>query len=170
MSDRLIDSLQWSREAIAAGEWWRLLTGHLVHLDLVHACLNVAALLLLWRLFGRVFALRHLLVILLVAVATINAGLWSLSDIDWYVGLSGLLHAWAAAAVVRLIIDRDRHYGIAWFVAAFGLAKIMQENIFGPLPFSTNAAAVVTDAHLFGVLAGMAMGLMLPAARFSARV
>ncbi|MBM4209129.1 MAG: rhombosortase [Gammaproteobacteria bacterium] len=165
MSDRLIDSLQWSREAIAAGEWWRLLTGHCVHLDLAHACLNIAALLLLWRLFGRVFALRHLLAIVLLGIAAIDAGLWWLSEIDWYVGLSGLLHAWAAATVVRLLIDHDRQYAIAWIVAIFGLGKIVQENLWGALPLSTNTAAVVTDAHLFGVLAGMVMGLILPAVR-----
>ncbi len=165
MSDWFTQSLEWSREAITAGEWWRLLTGHFVHLDLWHAGLNGAASLLLWRLFGRVFAPRHLLAVVLVGMAMIDAGLWWLSDVDWYVGLSGLLHAWGAAAVVRLIIDRDRHYGIAWLMAILGLAKIARENLWSALPFATDTATVVTDAHLFGVLAGMTMGLLLPAAR-----
>lgn len=155
-------NLQWSRSALAAGEWWRLASGHFVHLDIPHASLNVAAMLLLWGLFGRVFPLPKLALIFLIGGTVIDTGLWFFDDVDWYVGLSGLLHAWAAAAVVRLIIDRQDP--VAWVIAIFGLGKIIWENTHGALPLTSDPISVVTEVHLFGVLAGMLCGLIFRAA------
>jgi rhomboid family GlyGly-CTERM serine protease len=156
--------LRWDRDALAAGEVWRLVSGHLVHLDLYHAALNIFSAILLAALFGKVFRFWQVLLIVTVAMAIIDTGLWWLSDVDWYVGLSGVLHAFAAAAVVRSIIDR--HDPLAWALAVFGLAKIGWENIVGALPLTPSATLVVTDVHLYGVLAGMLTGLLLR--RFSA--
>jgi membrane associated rhomboid family serine protease len=39
--------LMWDRAAIDAGQWWRLLTAHLVHLDVRHLLLNIFGLLLI---------------------------------------------------------------------------------------------------------------------------
>lgn len=151
--------LRWDRDRLAAGEGWRLITGHLVHLNLYHAILNVLAAGLLAGLFGKLFRPWQTLLIIVVAIALIDAGLWWLSDIDWYVGLSGVLHAFAAAAVVRRLIDHPD--AIAWGIAIFGLGKIAWENTVGALPFTPSATIVVTDVHLYGVLAGMLTGLLL---------
>src|SRR5665213_359510 len=45
--------LRYDRSAIAAGGWWRLLTAHIVHLDLHHLLLNEFGLVLVWSLFAR---------------------------------------------------------------------------------------------------------------------
>ena len=50
---RLRMLLQYDRAALATGEWWRLVTGHLVHLGWDHLALNVAGLIGLWWLYGR---------------------------------------------------------------------------------------------------------------------
>lgn len=152
------EALQWHRASIAEGEWWRLLTAHLVHLDLMHASVNAAVLVLLAVLFGHVYSLSRHAVNALVGMLVIDAGLYMLGDLDWYVGLSGVLHAMAAAAVVRLIITRGDP--LAWGVAVFGFAKIVYENLAGAMPFTAQGTLVVTDAHLLGVLAGMAVGLI----------
>ena len=151
--------LQWSRQDIVRGEWWRLATGHLVHLDAVHAALNVAALGLLWALVGRLVRARSVTAIMIAGVVAIDGMLWWLSGIDQYVGLSGVLHAFAAAAVVRQIVDR--HDPLAWTIGVFGIAKIAWENRVGAMPFLGATAVVVTDAHLAGVIAGMLAGLWL---------
>lgn len=153
------EALRWSRSDIAAGQWWRWFTGHLVHLDLPHAALNVAAALVLAGIFGRVYSWRRTLVVLLIGIAAIDAGLWWLVDIEWYVGLSGVLHAYAAAVVVRRIIDTGDF--LAWGVAIFGLGKLAWENTSGALPLAAPGTIVVTDAHLFGVIGGMVAGLLL---------
>src|SRR5688572_31528312 len=46
-------ALRYERIALAAGEWWRLLSAHVVHLDLEHAVLNALGLVLMWALFAR---------------------------------------------------------------------------------------------------------------------
>jgi rhomboid family GlyGly-CTERM serine protease len=158
MGDATRESLQWTRAGLQQAEWWRLFTAHVVHLNIFHGLLNALVLILLAALFGRTFTLARHGLHALIGMALIDAGLFWLADVEWYVGLSGLLHVLAAAAVVRLIIDR--HDRVAWSVAMFGLGKIVYENTLGAMPFSGREAFVVTDVHLFGVLIGMVLGLI----------
>jgi membrane associated rhomboid family serine protease len=139
--EALEQALRWSRSGLAAGEHWRWLTGHFVHLDLAHAALNAAGLALVWVLFARVYSPRRWLAIVALGIAGIDLGLWWLSDIEWYVGLSG-----------------DR---MAWVVGLLGLAKLVSENLSGPMPFLQAGIPVVLDAHLFGALVGMVCGLVM---------
>ena len=44
---------------IAEGEYWRLLSGHFAHLGYPHLALNLAGLLLVWLLVGRLYAHRE---------------------------------------------------------------------------------------------------------------
>ena len=59
-------ALRYDRPAIAAGQWWRLLSAHLVHLDAHHALLNAFGAALMWALFARDYAARQWLGILLI--------------------------------------------------------------------------------------------------------
>src|SRR5690606_9769115 len=52
-------ALRYEREALAAGELWRLLTAHFVHLDLEHALLNTTGLILMWVLFAGDYTARQ---------------------------------------------------------------------------------------------------------------
>lgn len=152
-------ALRWDRPALAAGEAWRLVTGHLVHLDLEHAVLNVAGMLLVWALFARLFSLLQWLVIVAAGVAAIDLGLWFVNvELRWYVGASGVLHAAMAAGIVRRMIAGDR---IAWGLGVAGVAKLLYEHFSGALPLTSAGALVVTDAHLYGAVAGMTCGVLL---------
>ena len=53
------ERLRFDRGGIAAGEVWRLLTGHLVHLGASHTYLNIAGLALVWFLVGRAYTLKQ---------------------------------------------------------------------------------------------------------------
>src|ERR1700723_95427 len=44
--------LRYECSAIATRGWWRLLTAHIVHLDLHHLILNELGLVLMWSLFA----------------------------------------------------------------------------------------------------------------------
>ena len=57
--------LRYELSALADGEWWRLLSAHLVHLDLRHALLNVVGLVLVWALFARDYSPKAWLAIVL---------------------------------------------------------------------------------------------------------
>ena len=146
--------LRFDRTGIAAGEAWRLLTGHLVHLGETHALLNLVGLALVWFLVGRAFSARQWLWVIAGAVAAIDLGLWfGNPSLDWYVGLSGLLHGMLAAGIVAGLAGRS---GEAILLAVVVAGKLAWEQLAGPLPGSeaTSGGAVIVDAHLYGVIGG----------------
>src|ERR1700719_1757494 len=71
-SGRLL--LRYDRPGLTGGEFWRLLTAHLVHLDVRHALLNTLGLALMWALFARDYTPRQWLAIVLGAMAGVDAG------------------------------------------------------------------------------------------------
>jgi rhomboid family GlyGly-CTERM serine protease len=154
--------LRYERGALAGGQWWRLLTAHVVHLDLRHALLNTAGLALVWALFARNYSAKAWLAIVLGAMAAIDAGLWLRdSTVQWYVGSSGVLHgAMAAGALAHIrLAERD-----GWLLAALLGAKLIYEQTVGALPFS-GSDPVVVDAHLYGVLGGVAVAAFVSVKR-----
>ena len=151
-------ALQYQRDAIGAGEWWRLLGAHAVHLGPRHALLDALGLVLLWVLYARALAPWRWLVALGAALAAIDAGLWWLSpEIAWYVGISGLLHgAWAAGAAASWRTER-RHA-----LLSLGLlgAKLAAEQWHGG-GVAGSGLPVVVAAHLYGALGGLAGALAM---------
>ena len=150
--------LRYERSALASGQWWRLLSAHVVHLDLRHALLNVVGLALVWALFARNYSPKAWLAIVLTSVATIDAGLWLAdSTVLWYVGSSGALHGVMAAGVLAHLRTGERD---GWILAAALVLKLAYEHWVGALPLS-GRDPVIVDAHLYGVLGGAAMAAFL---------
>lgn len=163
---RAVAALRYERQALAAGEWWRLLSCHLVHFDLRHLALNLAGLGLLWWLYVADARLRDWLVVALGAALAVGAGLYLLEPgVGWYLGASGVLHGcWAAAAVFA---PRQRR-GEALGGAALLAAKLAAEHWHGPLSGTLDPALpVVVGAHLYGALGGLAAALALRRPRAS---
>jgi rhomboid family GlyGly-CTERM serine protease len=151
--------LRYDRTALAAGQWWRLLTAHFVHLDFDHAALNSLGLVLMWALFARDYRPLHWLAILVGSIAAIDAGLWLRdSTVAWYVGSSGALHGIMAAGTLAHLRRRDLD---GWLLAAFIVVKLAYEQSAGALPFTDGHAGVVVDAHLFGTLGGAGIAAFL---------
>ena len=153
--------LRFERSGIAAGELWRLLTGHLVHLGVSHTVLNLAGLVLVWFLVGRAFDWKQWLWVMAGSVVAIDLGLWfGAPSLEWYVGLSGLLHGMLGAGIVAGIAARS---GEALILAVVVAGKLAWEQFAGPLPGSetTSGGAVIVDAHLYGVIGGTLVAAML---------
>ncbi|MEY4761400.1 MAG: hypothetical protein RLZZ200_1256 [Pseudomonadota bacterium] len=154
-------ALRYDRAKVEAGELWRLATGHLVHLDAQHALLNAAGLLLLGALFAGIAKLRYWLSSACLSVAAIDGGFWwHETGLAWYVGASGVLHGLMAAGTMALW---RRGESIAWPVAAVFTAKLVWENVVGPLPLETGGSVIVA-AHAWGALGGL-VAACLPVAR-----
>jgi rhomboid family GlyGly-CTERM serine protease len=153
--------LAWDRPALEGGEYWRLLSGHFVHLGWSHLALNLAGLGLVTWITGSAYSPLRWLVIAILTIATIDAGFWFLyADLDWYVGLSGLLHGLLIAGLVAGVRRRDRE---AMVLGVLVIAKLGWEQIVGPLPGSesTSGGAVIIDAHLYGAIGGLLGALVL---------
>lgn len=153
-------ALRYERAGLMAGQWWRLLTGHLVHVDLEHAALNVLGLVLMWAVFARDYSPGRWLLIVLASIALIDAGLWYRDrELQWYVGASGLLHGVMAAGTLAHLRRRDFE---GWILLVFIVGKLAYEQWGAPLPFAGGGGVhVAVDAHLYGALGGLAAGLAL---------
>ena len=159
----LESALRYDRPGIEAGEVWRLLTGHLVHLGPTHLVLNAIGTMLVAALVG-----THLRPAAWVGTWTLSAlaiglGLWwGRPDLAWYVGLSGVLHGLLAAGTLAALADR-RERPFAALVLIAIVAKLGWEQWHGALPGTAAVAggAVVVDAHLFGALGGALAGAIV---------
>jgi len=154
------------RRALLASEPWRLLTGHLVHINWPHALINALALLIVARLFSPDLGVGRQLAVLLASALVISLGLAAFfPGIAWYRGLSGALHAlFFAGAAVWLLRTRPRDLRSLWLPAALffgGWIKVALEQPAGEaLPHADwLGAAVVPQAHLLGAVSGTALGL-----------
>mgnify|MGYP001823772430 FL=1 len=149
------EALAYNREFVASGQLWRLATGHFVHLGWTHLLLNLGGLGLVFWLVGQAYNWRQWLYVTGLSVAIIDAGFWFLyPELGWYVGLSGLLHGLLAAGLLRGLVAGDRE---SLVLAAFVVAKLIWEQIGGPLPGSeaTSGGTVIVDAHLYGAVGGL---------------
>jgi rhomboid family GlyGly-CTERM serine protease len=150
---------RYERSAIAAGEWWRLITAHLVHLDLEHTLLNLLGLVMMWALFARDYRPGQWLLITAAIVLVIDAALWFWdTSIHWYVGASGALHGFMAAGTLAHLRRGDLD---GWILAIFIVLKLGYEQWNGALPFSDANEPVVVNAHLYGALGGVLAALRL---------
>jgi rhomboid family GlyGly-CTERM serine protease len=151
------------RRPLLAAEPWRLLSGHLVHLSLIHALLNGIALLLLGRLFEAHLRTGELWLILGTAPILISLVLWiAMPELVWYRGLSGVLHAlYFAGCVVWLSEANRRGRWLPLAALAAGTLKVLLEQPWdASFPFQEwLGAPVVPQAHLIGALIGVIAGL-----------
>jgi rhomboid family GlyGly-CTERM serine protease len=154
------EALRYERAAVADGEWWRLVSGHLVHLGWRHVALNLLGLALMWALFFADYSLRQWAIVLGASTLAIDAGFWFLNPgLVWYVGLSGALHGVMAAGTLAHVRRRERD---AWVLVPFLIGKLAYEHWNGSMPYSADAGgAVVVAAHLYGALGALAAALFL---------
>ena len=157
--DSTAADLRFDRAAVRSGEFWRLASGHFIHLGGSHFALNAAGLALVWFLVGQVFDVRQWLLVVAMSLFAMDLGLWFLNPgLDWYVGMSGLLHGILVAGLVEQLRRPDRETLV---LAALVLGKLIFEQWSGPLPGSESTAGgpVVVDAHLYGALGGVLAAL-----------
>lgn len=157
--------LRYDREAILHGQWWRLISGNMVHLGWPHLALNLAGLVLVWLLFRQTLATRHWIVITVASAVAVGAGLLAFDPaLQWYVGLSGVLHGLFAAGVIAGLYGGNRG---DWLLLALVTAKIVWEQRVGAMPGTADIAggAVIVDAHLYGAIGGAVAALLIIVAR-----
>ncbi|MBT8091782.1 MAG: rhombosortase [Gammaproteobacteria bacterium] len=155
------EALRFERAAMADGDYWRLLTGHFVHLGWSHFALNALGLGMVWYLVGEAYGAVDWLLIVLASIVVIDSGLWLINpQLQWYVGLSGVLHGILAGG---LIGSWRRPGAETIFLAGLLLAKLAWEQIGGPLPGSeqSSGGSVIVDAHLYGAIGGALMALLI---------
>lgn len=146
--------LRYDREAVAAGEIWRLLTGNFVHLGWRHLALNLLGLGIGTWMFAADRPAAQWLLATLVSALAVNLGLfWFAPGVRWCVGLSGVLHGLMIVGFGHWAREGER---FAWLLLALVAAKMSWEQLGGDMPWASELAGgnVVVDAHLWGAAGG----------------
>ena len=137
------------RVAIAQGEWWRLVSGHLVHSDFEHAFWDILAFALIGALVeqsgsGRTRAAAA------ISLLMVDAWLWwGAGYLRWYCGLSGIINT-----LLVLLIDQlwreEKSVWVALGAAGYGI-KLLVEAVTGNALLTATAWPSVVSVHLVGV-------------------
>ena len=147
-------ALRYQRQAIFDSQLWRIATGNLVHLGWEHLAMNVAGLMLIWALLKDVYSELTWIAIVALSGLGVSLGLLMLNpEVQWYVGLSGLLHGVFIAGVIGNLRRGEWRESL---LLAGVVAKLAFEQFAGPVPGSAEFAKgpVVVDSHLYGAIAG----------------
>jgi rhomboid family GlyGly-CTERM serine protease len=151
--------LRYDRAAIAAGEWWRLLSGNFVHLGYWHLVLNVLSLVLLVVLCPERLSAGEWLRRLGVIGMGMSLCLYFLSPwVQTYVGLSGLIYGLFVLGLGRQALTRDR---IAIACLVFLVARITWEMVVGAPKSETDliGGGVLAESHVYGICSALAYAL-----------
>lgn len=146
-------ALVYDRAAVTQGEWWRLVTGHLVHSDGEHALWDITALALIGGIMER-RGRRRLALAALAGMASVGACLWWwLQELERYCGLSGMLNTLFIIALKDLW-EEHRHPIIP--LVALGLAiKLATESMGGHSLFVHTLWPSVPEVHVAGCVGGL---------------
>jgi rhomboid family GlyGly-CTERM serine protease len=107
---------------------------------------------------------RDWLVVMLSSALLIDAGLyWLHPSIQWYAGLSGLLHGYWIAGCLCSLAGRDWR-ALPLLLLLFG--KLIYEAFIGSVPMTGNfvGGPVVTQAHIWGAMGGVIGWLLVMSA------
>ncbi len=145
--------------AAVAGEPWRLVTGHWVHLTWSHWGLNLVTLAVFAGLLEPLGRARAFVALLGGATVGVDLGiLVRHPEADWYVGLSGALYGMIAGAA---ILERRPQRAAAVMI---GLAvKLLSDHALGTssLTEAWVGGPVLAEAHVYGVIGGAATATLI---------
>jgi membrane associated rhomboid family serine protease len=142
------------KPAICAGEWWRLLTGTLLHVNVMHFVFNIAALFVLGKMLEVTFHRAYVPIVFVLAA--LSGSLWSLALLPntTSVGASGgimgllgfiLLLAWRHRQSFPRTIGRGLLMSVVYIIVAGLLAY----------------QAIDNPAHVGGLITGVLLGILL---------
>ncbi len=152
----LVPALRFDRVAILDGQWWRLLSGNLVHLGWPHLFLNLSGLAIICYLVSHALRLWQWVVVLFCCFAGVGTGLLLFNpELSWYVGLSGVLYGLLIAGAIA---DFPANRWMSAVLVLYTVGKITHEQFYGAAGASELMAGgkVIVNAHLFGMLSGVA--------------
>ena len=150
-----ITVLDYNRESIINGEYWRLISGNFNHTNIYHLLLNLAALAVIGGLHYRYYnSAAYTSLILLLSIGVGVGILWLSPSTHLYVGLSGILHG---IIIVGAVIDVTKKYYSGYVLMIGTVLKVINEQLFNsPVEISQLIEAkVLTEAHLYGLVTGL---------------
>ena len=163
----LEEPLRYARtEILESGQWWRILTGNLVHLSYPHLLLNLAGLAMITLLLSHALSVRQWVFTGLISMLGVSFGLLLFDPhLIWYVGLSGALYGLLLGGSIA---EFRNHKLTAVLIGGYTIGKIIWEQIYGAAQSSEaiTGGNVIVNAHLYGMMAGGCAVLLLRTTEF----
>jgi membrane associated rhomboid family serine protease len=142
----LLDAGGASRDALADGRWWTLLSANVLHANPIHLLLNLVALVIIGTLLERELGWARFAGLCLAgAVAAMGLAVL-LHPAGVVVGISGVIFAVAGRAVMRDPYRTRALGAVAWSLVPVGVI------------YTLLTPGVSIGAHIGGLLAGLALG------------
>ncbi len=148
--------LQFDREALVAGQWWRVLSCNLVHLSVTHMLMNLTGFILATLIFKEAIRALYWYINIVVCALAVGLGIWLFDDaVRQYVGLSGALYGILAFGIV---LNFRRQMLISSIVGAYIVHRVylQHQSSFDPAGmYDFIGGNVIVSSHLFGLIAGL---------------
>lgn len=145
--------LAYSLPLVEQQQWWRMLTGQLLHTNFNHLLLNCGGLLLIWLLHGEYYSIKRFIGLCITFAILIGLNIYWFTDYHHYAGLSAILHSYLTYGALVDIIKKEK---TGWLLLAGLISKVTYENIVGASADTETLinAQVATEAHFIGVIVG----------------
>ncbi|MGS0692953.1 rhombosortase [Shewanella sp. 30m-9] len=152
---RLDSLLAYQRYLILDGEWWRLVSGNLLHTNAWHLYMNLAGFWVILALHEQHYRAKGLSILFFSLCLMQGLGLLAFYPmLIGYVGLSGMMHGLFAFGAV---CDIRQGYKSGYLLLLGVILKVAYEQYFGASIEMTQliGARVATEAHLVGLVCGL---------------
>ncbi len=156
-----LEALMYHQDAIANGEVWRIITGHLVHTNGWHLLLNLASLSLIGWLFSQHLSIRYWISIFTLSALMISLAYFLFApQFQYYVGLSAVLYA---VIIVGSLLDLKQQPFIATLILVVVTTRVIWQQLYGSVDDLAELIGdrVAVESHLFGIITGYIQGLFL---------
>ncbi|PCJ36955.1 MAG: rhombosortase [Moraxellaceae bacterium] len=159
LGESATQALSLHRSMIDNGEWWRIITGQVVHLSVNHTLLNAMGYIILCFGFRKEVSATEEMLALIVSMFGVGFGIYLFNpEISWYVGLSGAIYG---LLISNVMIGAKRTPTLSALFLFFIVTKIIYEQFFAGPDRATEAligGEVAIDSHLYGALTGLIPG------------
>ncbi len=153
--------LIYHRSAITDGQIWRLFTGHLIHSNLWHLLLNLASLMMIGILFSQHLTYKMWIIVFTLSALMISfAYYFTAPQFEYYVGLSAILYA---VIIIGALLDIKHQPMIAGLILLVVTGRVIWQQLYGTADDLEQLIEqrVAVESHLFGIISGYLMGLVL---------
>ncbi len=144
---------RFDRELIEQGEIWRLISGHLTHLNWTHLLLNMLGVVIVVVFFSSYRSSLYWFVAMVFIGFFSSLGLLIDQQLEYYVGFSSVLHG---LFIIGGRLEMSRYKLSGSVLLAVLVAKILWEQLVGAMPGSESMieGRVALNSHLYGAMAG----------------